>query len=293
MIQKDKIDEAKQVNLLHYLSRKGFEPVRASHGSRFAFCSPFRTETNPSFYVDVKSNTYKDFGLDEKGGDIIQLAKKFNNEDFGKAILDILDTTQTKGFYAYNQEPKEPIKQGGKILISEVQPLQSLSLINYVESRAIRLQTALKYLQEVVYFNGSERKYFSIGFKNDSGGFELRNRIKDKEIKLCSSKDITTIEVQGSTTINVFEGFFSFLSALEYYQTDRPKNTTIVLNSLSLVNRIAKQLEQAQRVNLYLDNDGPGAKAASKIMAAYPQAKDCSKVYTGYKDFNEFINYSA
>jgi hypothetical protein len=53
------------------------------------------------------------------------------------------------------------------------------------------------------------KKYFAVGFENNSGGYKLRN----KYFKGSSSpKDVTQIRFSGAKGIAVFEGFFSFLS---------------------------------------------------------------------------------
>ena len=141
---------------------------------------------------------------------------------------------------------------------------------------------------EATYQVGAkEWNNFAIGFKNDSGGYELRNRIA----KLSTSpKDITTIEGKNRSALNVFEGFMDFLSALTYFKTDRSGCDTIVLNGAGFVKRILDRLPGYHTINLFLDNDKAGLEAAAQIQQIRPDAINRSQnIYPDCKDFNDFL----
>jgi DNA primase len=54
--------------------------------------------------------------------------------------------------------------------------------------------------------------------------------------------------------------------------------------------RIETELQQANEVNLFLDNDPAGMAASQKIVSKCDQAKDWAPViYPDHKDFNEFL----
>lgn len=61
-----------------------------------------------------------------------------------------------------------------------------------------------------MYYRIGGKPYFALAFKNDSGGYELRN----PRFKGSTSKDITHIRQKGEPrdTCFVFEGFMDFLS---------------------------------------------------------------------------------
>ncbi len=54
------------------------------------------------------------------------------------------------------------------------------------------------------------KRYFAIGFRNLSGGYEVRNRF----FKASLAKDISLME-NGSDTCNLFEGFIDCLSWMQ------------------------------------------------------------------------------
>ena len=80
---------------------------------------------------------------------------------------------------------------------------------------------------------------YALGFKNDSGGYELRN----KNFKGSGSpKDIRFIE-NGSNTLAVFEGFFDFLSYRSlYYKQQGHLGNFLVLNSASFFEKSLQKL---------------------------------------------------
>ena len=68
------IQEAKNIRLVDFLAGFGHEPV-IQRGNSVWYKSPFRTEKEASFKVDLHKELWYDFGLG-KGGDIITLAKE-------------------------------------------------------------------------------------------------------------------------------------------------------------------------------------------------------------------------
>ena len=165
----------------------------------------------------------------------------------------------------------------------EVKDVEHPSLIEYLQSR--KLDSLKSELQEIHYeLNG--RKYFALGFRNDSGGYEIRNSF----VKLClGRKDITTINNQ-SKTLRMFEGFSDYLSfkvlekTMEYEPSDY-----LILNSVSMLFRVKKQLESYKEIELFLDNDRTGDSATEILKKQNPNVSDERILYQNFKDLNEFL----
>lgn len=125
-----------------------------------------------------------------------------------------------------------------------------------------------------------------MGFSNDSVGYELRNGLN---FKGKTSNDITTFE-RGSKSVVLFEGFFDFLSALEYYGIQEPINTTIVLNTCNNLNRALPLLANRKLIHCFLDNDETGHKTVQKLINKGFNVKDWSAIlYPNSKDFNDYL----
>jgi hypothetical protein len=144
-------------------------------------------------------------------------------------------------------------------------------------------------LSQIIYCPMGARydiRYSNIAFRNDSGGFELRNR----EFKgSLAPKTITTIPGTGND-LNLFEGFFDYMSALVYFKTPRLKNTTIILNSLANIKKARPAIEKAELINLFLDNDPAGTGAANNLQAMFGNCINRSlELYPDFHDFNDLV----
>jgi len=129
-----------------------------------------------------------------------------------------------------------------------------------------------------------DKNYFGIGFKNDSGGYEIRNKYS----KIClGKKDVSTIK-SGSESLRVFEGFFDFLSFknVENFLEKEPADY-LILNSVSMINNIKNSLGKYDNIELYFDNDEAGNRALQIIGNENRNAEDCRVLYSDFKDLND------
>jgi CHC2 zinc finger/Toprim-like len=281
-------DIKQQYQITDLLQSLGLEPVK-SVGKELVYYSPKTNEKTPSFFVNPTKNVFFDYSSNEKG-DVIRLVQYLQDCDFKTAC----NYLENNGSIMVNQFSKNSFSFCGKetictdntITINTVKLLQSNSLIAYCESRKIPFHLAYKYLNEVHYTNNG-KAYYSLGFKNDKGGFELRNQ----HFKGCTApKGITTIEVPESKDVYLFEGFMDFLSALAFFGTSKPSNTVIVLNSLSLFSQAKERINKAEIIHTFLDRDKQGISTVEKMRFEKPPIWDRSEIYTGYKDFNDYLN---
>ena len=198
------IQEAKNIRLVDFLAGFGHEPV-IQRGNSVWYKSPFRTEKEASFKVDLHKELWYDFGLG-KGGDIITLAKEiYQTQDVSRVLRCIEDkrTVLKPVTVSCPFEKAYPAFQDLKII-----PLANRILLAYLEERCIDTETARKVCKEA-HFNRNGKNYFAIAFPNISGGYEIRNRY----FKACiAPKDISRIISSPESGIcYIFEGFLDFL----------------------------------------------------------------------------------
>ena len=271
--------QAKNLSIFDFLKSQGINP-KHTKGNKAFYVSPFRSETKASFNVDVDKNIWYDYGTGE-GGRIIDLVTKMFNISVSQALNMLLNTNISNNnhfFSFYQQNSNTAIK------IQHIQPIQNKALIQYLTIRKIPLNIAKTYLKEV-YYNTNNKKYFALGFKNDKGGHELRNKYFKGS---TSPKHYTSIK-NNATSLNIFEGFFDFLTALAYFKTVKPGNDTIILNSLAFLDKIIPKLKSYKRINLYFDNDKAGQKAVELIIVNHSLViNQAAKIYPNHKDFNEY-----
>ncbi len=277
--------DTKDIDIVAFLQSNGIETTQRS--SHFFCISPYRDEKTASFSIDPQKNKWVDFGTGESG-DLLDLVKLMYKTDTPGA-LQILSKQVPDPSFSFFRAKSEPVESVSGIDLKYFQQIQNIALVEYLSSRKIPLHIARLYAQEV-YYTANDKKYFSIAFKNDKGGFDLRNKYS----KLKTSPDChSTLHFSDSDTLNLFEGWFDFLACLQYRKTTKLKHTTIVLNSLSNMKEVIPVLTKYAKINLFLDNDPKsqsGQKAAEQISKLHPCTVNHAEIiYPGFKDFNDFI----
>jgi hypothetical protein len=275
-------EEARQIDMVSYLSSLGHEPARIRNFD-YWYLSPLRQEKTPSFKINRRLNQWYDHGLG-KGGNLIDFAILYCDctvgEFLAKTSPNLFVHQPTLHHIEYLKKEKEQC-----ISILSEHSLSSFSLLRYLYQRRISVQIAERYCKEVVYeING--RKYFAIGFRNNAGGYELRNPFFKGS---STPKDTTTIET-GANEVAVFEGFFDFLSFKTIHQNGAPaKSNVLVLNSLSFFEKGRPFMEQHNVINLYLDRDKSGQNCTQYALSLSRKYKDKSDLYKHHKDLNDWM----
>lgn len=281
--------QAKELSLPEFLGRLGYEPARI-RGSDAWYTSPFRpNEHTPSFKIDLGRNIWFDHGLGA-GGTIIDFVRYlYRTEDVAR-VLSIIADVSGGAIRPADQHPQflSPAAPRERPVIESVGGIEDRQLEAYIQERAIPLDLARMYLQEVGYRVG-DRSFRALGFANSSGGFEVRNAGFKGTI---GTKDTTFLATPDRHDAAVFEGVFDFLSALAHYKKDRPASNVLVLNSVSLIDRAVRELQERQITTLstFLDHDPAGQAAFDQLqeMGAW-RLRDASGFYAGFKDANDFM----
>jgi hypothetical protein len=194
-------------------------------------------------------------------------------------------------FYPQQLNVFEPDLQEGRagkesrLVVTGAKPLYKYPLKSYLHERSIPVAVADRFCVEVDYKINSN-SYYGIGFKNDSGGYEIRN----KRYKQSSSpKDMTTM-CYGSGAVQVFEGFMDFLSYQALHPYREPGTTDfVVLNGAGLFDRALPFLEQHESVGLWLDRDVTGRAYTQYALSLGARYRDESGFYSLHKDLNEWL----
>ncbi|GHT37043.1 DNA primase [Bacteroidia bacterium] len=273
------INLLRQISIKDYLAALNCRPAR-DRGHYGMYHSPFRAEGNASFKVDYNKNLWYDFGTGE-GGSILDLVMRMEQCTLPEAIRK-LEGRSSEGCLSSIKSRTCPV-QPSAIEIVKVQPLVNPALIGYLRERKINIGTAKRHCPEVYYAFG-RKEYFAVGFRNDSGGYELRN----KYFKGCTSKDMTSV-VRDNRSCLVFEGFMDYLSYLTFQKSKYPQENVIVLNSVSNLGKAAGLMASFDEVSAFLDNDNAGKNTLEKMNGICNVLHDHSGLYLPYKDFNEFL----
>jgi len=275
------LDQIKALDIVAWLAGLGFAPVTVKKGYEYWFLSPLREEAHASFKVNQQLNRWYDFGL-AAGGNLVDLGLRY----YGCTISELLVRfNDGGGVGAQVLHLPKPVVAEPQLVVTDVRPIFSFPLKNYLHERGIPVAVADEFCAEVRYKVGGHELY-GIGFKNDAGGYEIRSKIAKSS---SAPKTITSLNY-GASSVQVFEGFFDLLSwrVLHPYDDARATNL-VVLNSVALFERALPFLESHERVHLWLDNDSTGKRYLNQALALGARYRDESGFYSQFKDLNEWL----
>ena len=268
-----------KVGIRAVLESFGIFPFKENPKTAFYFAID-REEKIPSLSVDFVKNKAFDFG-NGKSYDLISIVQQINKCSVSEALkyLSKLDFT-VQNELKYHENNTQISNH-----ILEIKEIQHPALIQYLKSRRAFEQ---KHRIKEIHYELKGRKYFGIGFQNNSGGFEIRNL----HSKIClGKKDVTLIvnDKKSKNEIVVFEGFFDYLTYRNLENSDNSNCDCLVLNSTAMLFKVEEKLKQYEKISLFLDNDKNGKLVKSTIQSQYRNVEDCSLIYHDFKDLNEWF----
>lgn len=281
----------KQVSLASLLAQLGYQPVRKS-GKELFYLSMIRdSDINPSFCVNDRLGVWFDHGLG-KGGNVIDFALAYWAPlPFGAAIekmmqayqlpLPLTSTVQPAAPYRDPKPAPEP-----RYWIHAFKDLGNHPLITgYLQSRGVWQQAQTR-MKELYYYvkddHDQKRNYFSAGWPNEKGGWEVRNASFKGSL---GPKAMSFIPGTEARKLVLFEGFMDYLSWLNEHNEDR--SAILVLNSLALLPAAIARAQSYAHISVFFDHDAAGYAATEKLLTAIPWAMDLSGHYQGFNDYNE------
>lgn len=311
-VNKFSFETARQIPIVDYLSRLGFEPAKI-RGADHWYHSPFREERAPSFKVNAKLNLWFDHGTGA-GGSIIDLGMKLfscSPHEFLQRLYsdnkDIAGSLSGAIITSLSGKPAASFPTQAKLIVLQATTLTDKDLVGYLHSRGIPASVAGKYCKQI-RFQMNDREYNAIGFPNQAGAWELRNRwfkgsSSPKDISIVRfdeerlGENMNQINTHNITNTNskicVVEGFMDFLSVVqikdEAFQKFTHQSDFLILNSLRLLSRNIPLLQKHQTVSLFLDNDQPAQDAKAALIVNGIRYEDASTLYRSHKDLNDFL----
>ena len=271
------LNKIKAIPIEQFLLEVGCEVASTTTTSIF-FNSPFRSEKTASFSVHKSKNRWSDFGETKDSGDIIDLAMKIWRTDFKETIHRLDNKDYSKHTPIVTRLESDKTYQ----LQKHLDEVHNKALLHYLRSRGIDPIKAKGMVGEIYYLIKG-KNYFALAFKNDKGGFEIRN----KYFKGCIGQKYFTTIKRGFRNVTVFEGFIDMLSLVSVREL---QSDILVLNSCCNALSALPMISTYEKAFLMLDNDKTGIYTTTLIQenATLP-VKDISSLYRGFKDINEWL----
>ncbi len=252
------------VNLLAHFGK------RTDHRGQMYY-SPFRDERTPSFHINRNANVWMDFGSGE-GGNVLTLVSQLAGISIAKSwdyIAALDPVIEISHITPHRQAAAET-----KVIIDNVSDIFTYrNLISYAESRGISADLLSKHCRQVSYHlsNMPQSHWTAIGFRSNDG-WVLRHAGNEKFSKRCTSSACTFLNPEGKITpspthdhIEVFEGFFDYLSWLIMQNRDIPRCDVCVLNSVSNLKKGIDFISKHKSISCWMDNDIAGREAFEQI----------------------------
>lgn len=271
---------------------------RTDHRGEMYF-SPFRDEKEPSFHIRRADNLWMDFGSG-KGGNVLTLVSMLGGTPMNES-WDILASLESGMALPADPVPLPPSERAGRrtsIVIDDVRgSFSSGRLVRYAESRGIPRHLLERYCSQVTYHIGENRRMLltAIGFCTGSG-WALRHSGGGPFSKRCTGSAPSLLGAGGEAVQNptcgrveVFEGFFDFLSWLVLKDRTKPFCDVCVLNSVNNLSRGLGFIAAHRDVSSWMDSDEAGVMALSRLREACPGARDHLGEMEGFKDVSELL----
>ncbi len=272
-------EEVKQkINIRTVLESFHLFPAKENKKTAFYFALD-REEKFPSLSVDFVKNKAFDFGTG-KSYDVISIVQQIKK----CSVSEALKFLENFDFSLQKKIQNEETKQKKEYKIHNVREIHHPALIQYLKSRKVYEQ---KDLVKEIEYEMKGKKYFGIGFFNNSGGVEIRNKYS----KIClGKKDVTLIknELNVSNEIVIFEGFFDYLTYRNLEKKENSNSDYLILNSTAMLFKVEEILKEYDKISLFFDNDAKGNDTKEIIQKKVKNVEDCSLIYCDYKDLNEW-----
>lgn len=276
------LHDIKQVSIVDYLAQTGYKP-KLIKGVNYWYCSPLRTELTPSFKVNAERNQWYDFATGDHG-DIIDLVCALQHYSTAEAMRRLAALKGVRLAPSFSFGGTTPVRsQTPSMELIGVQAVKHPKLLLYLSERGLQPSDVSPFLSEV-YYRISEKCFFTLGFPNEAGGWELRNPYFKGYF---APKAITTIKGTDSHKLQLFEGFMDFLSWRKLHP--EVQADSIILNSLTLLPKLIPTLHPYPIIESLLDNDEAGDRATKQLFDAGLPVKDMRACYAPDKDINEYL----
>lgn len=280
--EKSRVREALETDVFSYLQSKGIMPIGNS-GTYYYYRSPLNGGGRGSFIVHKSKNRWIDYRGEAKWDRIISLVMQLEGVEFQKAVSILLNESSS-GLQKFVPDDSEPDVPAIKMVAKS--NYFSRKMYSYLKFRKINIDVAKLYCKQLqVVFPRSrfpKYKHDFIGFKNDLGGWELRNW---KKKRCISPKHYTTIG-EGKNRY-FFEGFMDYLSYLTYKNIYKIEGKVIVLHSLSLISWVYELMKEPGTNYLFFDND---RTATDKILDLEEKDIPFVDMRDSYKIYNDLNN---
>ena len=263
------------IHLADVMNKLGYDVLKKEKGgNECRYLSPFRSEAEPSFYINIKNNCWYDHGEGQGSYSVVDFAIRYLQANGGSTdVSSALTWLENLGFQNFSstnlfkEDLDKESNQNSDLEFIRAKPVEHPVIFQYLNGRGISASVIREHLLEIQYRNVKIGKlFFGFGISNRAGGYEIRSAKDNPSFKSCLiKKDISIVSKDlNSTVLNVFEGLTDFLSFQMLTGKNKLQGDCLIMHSLSSFRKTIDFIngkEKYSRINLWLDNDQSGKKS--------------------------------
>lgn len=275
----------KQIPIVEYLQYIGHQYViRNNHLYCCASIVRPGADNPRNFVVTIDKGLWHDV-VSNKGGSIIDLVMIHRNLSYTDTITWLSEWHGQLGRSGVTAQTQNSLPSNCPIIVDNVEPLHRQMWLDYLRDRGLFGSWLGNYLFELSYHIGDSGKRYGLGWKTNSNGWCIRNKMQTRNKLSTSPADITLIS--GNEKLIITEGMFDYLSLIMIY--GKLPQSAIILNSTAHVGKALNLLSNFKQIHLYLDNDDAGNVATETIKKHCINAVDHRTSYINHNDVNEYL----
>ncbi|MFJ1367000.1 toprim domain-containing protein [Capnocytophaga canimorsus] len=231
--------------------------------------------------IAVSKEVWHDFKESDMGGKAIKAVMHFEKLDWLEAVHFIKDFLGKN--YSFSEIETMKI-QADKFHdyeffeITKIIKPNNDKLLAYFQKRGISKQTLIDYARQIHFVRqvkGEMKHSFGIGFKNQSGGYDVRNEFMPTKLGVG---DFTHLGNLQAKTCFVYEGMcdmFSMIEILKQKKRFLDDFSHVCLNSVSNIHSFIKSFKNKAEIKflLCLDGDKEGDKGTKLILEAFSEGR--------------------
>ena len=285
----EEIEQAKNIDILEYLSSKGYSFKKAGTGYLLNPHSSFMIFPNTNSWFYYKENT---------GGDLIRFLEYYENKNFTEAMLELIGetTTEKRTFTKY----VPIVEEKGEIILPASNKDNKRAYSYLTKTRGIDSQIVNELLKSgdiyendkcgVVFVSKDKEnkiKFACVRSTNPNSSFrqDVKNSTKEYGFKTIGKSDKlfvfeAPIDLLSHATISKMQG------------KDWKEDNRIALGGVSdrALSKFLEDNNHIKEIILFLDNDETGIENAKKIAKKYGNDYNV-KIFTSSKgkDLNETL----
>lgn len=262
------IDIKDHVSILDLLSHLGFKQSEKI-GNKIFYQNVFnepKKNTKNSFRIDNELGVWFDKGLG-KGGDVIDFGvaywRNLSLEEVLQKISELCSRKIPNNIFAHHSGRRRRAVKIPNYHIQEIKPIGGNSLIySYLQAEGL-LDISKGHIKEVYYYvideKGIRKNFFSAGWQNENGGWEVRSWYYSGCI---GRRGISFISGEENSLV-LFENFKDYL---HWHDKSKVSGSNIlVLNSFDFLNAAIHRASKFNHVSTFLASEELNANFLAEV----------------------------